>query len=96
MKTPITEIREFLDDKIQRLICQNSELNSKTIMHLEEVDSFLIKLLPKEKEVIEKAVFDTMAQGHMNLFMTNKIDKTEKEFFTNVAKTYFNETFTQK
>ena len=85
MKTPLTELKEWIEIK--------QSIGQFTVKDLFwKID----QLLPKEKEVIEKAVFDTMAQGHMNLFMTNKIDKTEKEFFTNVAKTYFNETFTQK
>jgi len=91
MKTPITEAIEQI-----KKMYENENITGFSKRAYAQCLDILESKLPKEKEIIEKAVFDTMAQGHINLFMTNKIDKTEKEFFTNVAKTYFNETFTQK
>jgi hypothetical protein len=57
-KTPMQELRSYLDDVIQDMINSNPEYYRNVIQELEEVDNKCIELLEKEKLVIECAWID--------------------------------------
>ena len=82
-KTPMQELRSYLDKKITELINNSSQINNKLIQELEEVDNKCIELLEKEKQVIECTWID---------------GKENKSFGDNVfddAQDYYNQKFKQ-
>jgi hypothetical protein len=84
MKTPITEAIEKIKFA-QKHIISNTQYAQGYDGGLSDCINVLTKLLPKEKEVIEKAVDET----------NQKWRSSQVEVILN-GRQYFNETFTQK
>jgi len=57
-RTPLAIVRKELDKVILKLISESPELNSKTIMVLEELDNFIISLEPTEREAYQDVYVD--------------------------------------